>query len=64
MMKKKYINPTMEVVDIKANTQLLAGSPGLGGNYGGGGILSRDVDDFDEIEDPRAFDDIKTLLGM
>ena len=54
----------MEVVDIKANTQLLAGSPGLGGNYGGGGILSRDVDDFDEIEDPRAFDDIKTLLGM
>ena len=48
-MKKTYMNPTMMVVDIKTNTQLLAGSPGLGGNYGGGGILSREVDDFDDL---------------
>lgn len=44
-MKKQYKNPTMEVVNIKANTQLLAGSPGLGDEYGGGSILSREFDD-------------------
>ena len=47
-MKKQYKNPTMEVVNIEANTQLLAGSPGLGGNYGGGSILSREFDDYEE----------------
>ena len=25
-MKKKYINPTIEIIDIKANQQLLTGS--------------------------------------
>ena len=39
-MKKTYMNPEMEVVVIKAEQQLLAGSPGLGGEYGGGGILA------------------------
>ena len=50
-MKKTYINPKMIVVEINHQT-LLAGSPGLGGNYGGGTILapeqSIDDDDFDE----------------
>lgn len=32
-MKKIYMTPEMEIVEIKANQQLLAGSvPGLGGN--------------------------------
>ena len=44
-MKKTYINPSMEVVEIKAQ-QLLAGSINtLGGNYGGGGIQSREIDE-------------------
>ena len=29
-MKKEYMNPEMEIVDIKMNQQLLAGSPDLG----------------------------------
>lgn len=28
-MKKEYMNPEMEIVDIKMNQQLLAGSPDL-----------------------------------
>jgi hypothetical protein len=46
-MKKTYMNPSMEVVEIKAQ-QLLAGSINtLGGDYNGGGIQSREAD-FDE----------------
>jgi len=45
-MKKKYINPAMEIVKIETQ-QVIAGSPDLGGEYGGGGILSREFDDED-----------------
>ena len=45
-MKKKYINPAMEIVKIETQ-QVIAGSPGLGGEYGGGSVLSREFD-FDE----------------
>jgi hypothetical protein len=34
-MKKKYIIPQLQVVKI-ATQQMLASSPGLGGNYGNG----------------------------
>ena len=54
-MKKTYINPTLEVVKINTNNQLLAGSVMESkGNYGdGSGITlgSREFDDesfFDE----------------
>ena len=51
-MKKQYINPSMEVVEIKAQ-QLLAGSPQLNGTLGGSDpILGREMDDFEEVEDP------------
>lgn len=43
-MKKQYINPSMEVVEIKAQ-QLLAGSPQLNGTLDGGDpILGREAD--------------------
>ena len=43
-MKKQYINPSMEVVEIKAQ-QLLAGSPQLNGTLDGSDpILSREED--------------------
>ena len=35
-MKKTYKNPEIEVVKIASKSQMLAGSPGLGGEYGGG----------------------------
>ncbi len=43
-MKKKYINPSMEVVKVDA-PQIMAGSPGKGGGYGGGEVLGREFDD-------------------
>ena len=48
-MKKTYINPKMEVVEINHQT-LLAGSPQLGGSYTGGTILAPElsIDDDDE----------------
>ena len=50
-MKKTYMNPSMEVVEIKA-PQLLAGSINtLGGDYNGGGIQSRELE-FEDIDDP------------
>ena len=42
-MKKQYMNPTMEIVKI-GTPQLMAGSPVLGGEYGGGTTLSRDME--------------------
>ena len=44
-MKKQYINPTMEVVNLKMESCLMAGSPGKGGDYVGGDILGREYDD-------------------
>ena len=50
-MKKTYMNPSMDVVEIKAQ-QLLAGSINtLGGDYNGGGIQSRELE-FEDIDDP------------
>lgn len=53
-MKKKYIAPQTEVVNIKMESGLLAGSPTgtdiLGGNTGGVG-LSREADLLFEDED-------------
>jgi len=49
-MKKTYINPELEVVILKVQQQILAGSdPQLGGEYGGGEILGHE-DDFDFSE--------------
>ncbi|MBR4920818.1 MAG: hypothetical protein IKZ62_05820 [Prevotella sp.] len=43
-MKKKYMNPTTEVIKIEPH-KIMAGSPGLnGGEYPGGIILSREND--------------------
>lgn len=51
-MKKTYINPTMEIVKIASQTQMLAGSnPTLGGSYdGSSSILSRESDWDDDDE--------------
>ena len=49
IMKKTYLKPEMEIVEINVNQQILAGSdPGLGGNYNGGTILSPEfVEEFE-----------------
>ena len=44
-MKKTYINPEMAIVKIASHTQMLTSSPGLGGDYSGGEILSRGSND-------------------
>ncbi|MBQ8153925.1 MAG: hypothetical protein IJ069_09655 [Prevotella sp.] len=45
-MKKKYINPSMEVVKVDA-PQIMAGSPGKGGGYSGGSVLGHEYDSDD-----------------
>ena len=51
IMKKEYINPAMDIVQINATQQLLAGSVTLAGELGTTDpILSRELDvteDFD-----------------
>jgi len=55
-MKKTYINPAMEIVKIASRSQMMAGSPGLGGDYNGGSILSRrDDSDWEDEEDEEDF---------
>ena len=57
-MKKNYMKPQVEVVRVKMNCQILAGSVtglsnSVGLDYGGGGSgtgRSRDYDDWDEDE--------------
>ena len=49
-MKKKYINPSMEVVKVDA-PQIMAGSPGKGGVYGGGGGVLGHEYESDDIFD-------------
>ena len=47
-MKKTYINPAMDIVEIKAANQLLAGSVTLNGDLGiSDPILAPEFDDFD-----------------
>ena len=48
-MKKEYVNPEMEVVVVNTNQQLLAGSPSLGGDYGGSDILAPGLEKPEEI---------------
>ena len=50
-MKKTYMTPKMEIIDIKTDQYLLAGSaPGLGGDLSGSDpILSPEFDTDDEI---------------
>ena len=44
-MKKEYINPAMDIVQINATQQLLAGSVTLSGELGSSDpILSRELD--------------------
>ena len=53
-MKKKYINPSMEIIDVEMEQHLLAGSvPGLGDEYTGGDILAPE---FSDIEEPMFVD--------
>ena len=45
IMKKEYINPAMDIVQINATQQLLAGSVTLAGELGSSDpILSRELD--------------------
>lgn len=46
-MKKTYINPEMEIVKLKFQNQLLAGSLPKGGEYNGGGVGARPLDEFE-----------------
>ena len=50
-MKKQYIYPKMEVVDLKITQQIMAGSPKLGGTYSGGTVLAPEMDWDDDEED-------------
>ena len=43
-MKKKYINPELEVVKIASQTQMMAGSPASFNNSGSGTINLTDDD--------------------
>lgn len=47
-MKKKYIIPQLQVVKI-ATQQMLASSPGIGGNYDGGPVYSPGMELDDEM---------------
>jgi hypothetical protein len=46
-MKKTYINPAMEVIKIANQTQMMAGSPGVGGS----------TDNPNDLLSPRMDDD-------
>jgi hypothetical protein len=51
-MKKTYINPTMTIVKIQTQHQMLAGSPAYGGNTTEtSGNLSRESSFWEEDED-------------
>jgi len=50
-MKKEYINPAMDIVQINATQQLLAGSVTLAGELGTSDpILSRELDVTDDFD--------------
>ena len=48
IMKKTYMIPVMEIVKIQTQ-QMMASSPMLGGNYGGGLVLAPEQPAFDDI---------------
>ena len=50
-MKKIYLNPKMEVVDLKITQQIMAGSPKLGGTYQEGGVILAPEMDWDEDDE-------------
>ena len=43
-MKKTYIKPVIQTYQINCKTQLMAGSPQLGGDYTGGTVLSPEME--------------------
>lgn len=47
-MKKTYMIPTVEVIELATNQQLMAGSPALGGEYGGKTPEAREI--YDELD--------------
>jgi hypothetical protein len=56
-MKKTYINPTMNIVEIKATHQLLAGSVTLAGELQvGDPILAREFEAAPDFEDESLTD--------
>jgi len=46
-MKKTYKNPEIEVIKVVSKSQMLAGSPGIGGEYGGGTPEGREDENLD-----------------
>ena len=63
-MKKTYINPTMNIVEIKATHQLLAGSVTLSGELQlGDPILSREFELAPDFEDESLDDPEEDSLG-
>jgi hypothetical protein len=50
-MKKTYMNPTLEVVVLKYNNSLLAGSPGLMGDEINPSVIESREYDFDDEEE-------------
>ena len=63
-MKKTYINPTMNIVEIKATHQLLAGSVTLAGELQPDDpILSREFEADTDFEDESLGDYDEDSLG-
>ena len=52
----------MEVIKINA-PQIMAGSPGFGGEFGGGTPESREFEDLEDFQN-LLNGDLNTLLGM
>ena len=49
-MKKTYINPELEVVELQMSQQIMTGSPKLGGDYTTGKPVLAPEYDWDEDE--------------
>lgn len=45
-MKKKYVNPEMEIIEIKTQMMLAASIP-QGGTYGGGDVEGHEDEGYD-----------------
>ncbi len=56
-MKKEYINPQMDVLNIKVNYNLLSGSGGLDGGTPGNSFTSTDVTYSSEFQDNGGSED-------